>query len=93
MDLSCYTTFQSTGLSAIFPPFAFVVLHDISERRFIRYLQALRICRVTRQTQLQQFDGGSHLVVVDIDIALGDGHAAVTCNFLQDPDTDAFGRK
>jgi len=37
-------------------------------------------CRVTRQTQLNQLDGSPHLVVVDIDIALGDGHAAMASN-------------
>jgi hypothetical protein len=32
------------------------------------------------QTHSQQLDGRSHLVVVDIDIALGDGHAAMASN-------------
>ena len=45
------------------------------------------------KSQSHQFNGCSHLMIIDIDITLGDGDAAVACDFLQNPDAYTFGRQ
>jgi hypothetical protein len=42
------------------------------------------------ELKLAKLDCGSHLVIVDINIALRDCDAAVPCYFLQDPYADTF---